>query len=127
MTKRTLYIGIASKGFIHERMLAIAKGQQKQRPNDPRIWFTSFEALARVFSKANIMLIEILREKDLDSITDLARAVGKEKTNVLRSLKILAEFEIIEFKQGEGGRKAPRLKYDDFHTLLYPRRARTVH
>jgi predicted transcriptional regulator len=127
MTKRTLYIGIASKDFIHKRMLAVAKGDQKQRPNDPRIWFTSFEALARVFSKANIMLIEILREKDLASITDLARAVGKEKTNVLRSLKILEEFEIIEFREGEGGRKAPRLKYDNFQTLLYPRRARTVH
>ncbi len=126
MTKRTLYIGIASKDFIHKRMLAIAKGEQKQQPSDPRIWFTSFEALARVFSKANIMLIEVLREKNLDSITDLAREVGKEKTNVLRSLRILEEFEIVEFKEGEGGKKAPRLKYDDFQTLLYPRRARSV-
>jgi predicted transcriptional regulator len=127
MSKRTLYIGIATKDFIHKRMLAVAKGEHKQRPNDPRIWFTSFEALARVFSKFNVMLIEILREKDMASITDLAREVGKEKTNVLRSLKILREFEIIEFEEGESGRKAPRLKYDDFQTLLYPRRGRTVH
>jgi predicted transcriptional regulator len=127
MNRRTLYIGIASKGYIHKRMLAIAKGEQKQHPNDPCIWFTSFEALARVFSKANIMLIEILREKDPASITELAKAAGKEKTNVLRSLKILEEFEIIEFEEGEGGRKAPRLKYDDFQTRLYPRRGRTVH
>jgi predicted transcriptional regulator len=105
-------------------MLAIAKGEVKQLPNDPRVWFTSFEALARVFSRQNMMLIEILREKDLESVTELAKEVGREKTNVLRSLKILEEFEIIEFQEGEGGRRAPRLKYDDFEPRLYPRRGR---
>lgn len=125
MSKRILHIGVASKDFIHNRMKAIAKGDQKQKPGDPRVWFTSFEALARVFSRQNMMLIEILREKDLDSVTELAQAVGKEKTNVLRSLRILEEFEIIEFEGGPGGRKAPRLKYDDFH-FVYPRRG-TIH
>ncbi len=121
MTKRILYIGIASKEYIHKRMLAIAKGEMKQLPNDPRVWFTSWEALARVFSKQNMMLIEILREKDLESITALAQEVGRENTNVARSLKILEEFEIIEYEEGEGGRRAPRLRYDDFQPRLYPR------
>jgi predicted transcriptional regulator len=121
VTRRILHIGIASKEYIHKRMLAIAKGKTKQQPNDPRVWFTSYEALARVFSRQNMMLIEILREKDLESVTELARAVGKQKTNVLRSLKLLANFEVIEFEQGEGGRRAPRLKYDDFQTRLYRR------
>lgn len=126
MTKRILHIGIASREYIHKRMLEIAKGKRKQLPNDPRVWFTSFEALARVFSRQNMMLIEMLRQKDPDSVTELAREVGREKTNVLRSLKRLADFEIIEFEEGEGGRRAPRLKYDDFQPLLYPR-SRTVH
>ncbi|KAB2912776.1 MAG: transcriptional regulator [Hyphomicrobiaceae bacterium] len=108
-------------------MLAIAKGEKKQLPNDPRVWFTSFEALARVFSRQNMMLIEILRQKDLESVTELANAVGRQKTNVLRSLKVLEEFEIIEFEEGEGGRRAPRLKYDDFdfRALLNSRDRRT--
>ncbi len=102
-------------------MLAIARGDLKPSATDPRVWFTSYEALARVFSKTNIMLIEILRDKDLNSVTELAKAVGKEKTNVLRSLKILQDFEIVAFEEGDGGRKAPRLKYDDFHTRMYSR------
>jgi predicted transcriptional regulator len=121
VTKRILRIGIASRDYIRGRMLAIAKGDLKPAATDPRVWFTSYEALARVFSKANIMLIEILREKSLGSVTELAKAVGKEKTNVLRSLRTLQEFEIVEFEEGEGGRKAPRLKYDDFQTRLYSR------
>ena len=126
MTKRILRIGIASKDYIHKRMLATAKGQVKLEPGDPRVWFTSFEALARVFSRQNLMLIEILREKDVASVTELAKEIGREKTNVLRSLKILEGFEIIEYEEGEGGRKAPRLKYDDFQSVLYPR-GKSVH
>lgn len=39
---------------------------------------------------------------------------GRTKTNVLRSLKTLKQFDIVDFEEGEGGRKAPRLNYDDF-------------
>src|SRR5262245_34862372 len=103
-------------------MIEIAKGNVKS-PTEPRVRFTSYEALARVFTRQNIMLIEILREFEPESVTELANKVGREKTNVLRSLKTLAEFDIVEFEEGEGGRKAPRLKYDDFQSTLYPRRA----
>lgn len=126
MTRRILHIGIASKEYIHRRMLAIARGKVRQLPNDPRVWFTSWEALARVFSKQNMMLIEILREKTPESITALASEMGREKTNVARSLRVLEQFEIIEYEEGEGGRRAPRLKYDDFQPRLYPR-SRAVH
>ena len=57
----------------------------------------------------------------MQSITALAQEVGHEKTNVARSLKVLEEFEIIEYEEGEGGRRAPRLKYDDFQPRLYSR------
>ena len=59
VSKRIMHIGIASRKYIHERMLAIAKGEHKPLPSEPRVWFTSFEALARVFSRQNLMLIEI--------------------------------------------------------------------
>lgn len=114
MSKRILHIGIAPRARIHKRMLDVAKGTQKQRPGDPRVWFTSWEALARVLSKKNMLLIEMIRDTEPESVTELAQKVGRTKTNVLRSLKILKEFEIVDFEEGEGGRKAPRLNYDDF-------------
>ena len=117
MTKRILHIGIASPEFVHKRMLEIAKG--KKAPNEPLVWFTSYEALARVLSRQNMLLIEILREFEPESVTELASKVGREMTNVLRSLKTLEEFDIVEFEGGDGGRKAPRLKYDAFHSTHY--------
>ena len=51
MSKRILHIGIAPQERIHKRMLEIAKGVRRQQPDEPRVWFTSYEALARVLSK----------------------------------------------------------------------------
>jgi predicted transcriptional regulator len=114
MSKRILRIGIAPKEQIHQRMLEIAKGVRRQRPDEPKVWFTSPEALARVFSTKNMMLIEIIRHASPESVSELARRVGREKTNVLRSLKTLKDFDIVYFETREGNRKAPRLNYDDY-------------
>jgi predicted transcriptional regulator len=114
VSKRILHIGIAPRERIHRRMLDIARGARRQQPGEPRVWFTSWEALARVLSRKNMLLIEMIREAEPESVAELARKVGRSKTNVLRSLKVLKEFEIVDFEEGEGGRKAPRLNYDDF-------------
>jgi predicted transcriptional regulator len=114
VSKRILHIGIAPKDRIHQRMLEIARGARRQQPGEPRMWFTSWEALARVLSKKNMLLIEMIRDAEPQSVTELAKKVGRSKTNVLRSLKVLRELEIVDFEEGEGGRKAPRLNYDDF-------------
>jgi len=113
-SKRILHIGIAPREYIHRRMLDIAKGAVRRPPNEPRVWFTSAEALARVLSKKNMLLIEMIRHCEPASVTELARMVGRNKTNVLRSLKTLKDFEIVDFDDGEGGRRTPRLNYDDF-------------
>ena len=113
MTKRILRIGIASKGAIHKRLLDIARGDRKLRPDEPKVWFTSMEAMARVFSKQNILLMEIIRDCSPESVTELADRVGRNKANVLRSLKALKQYEVVDFEEGKGGRRAPRLKYDD--------------
>ena len=119
-----MHIGIAPREYVHRRMLDIAKGARRRGPDEPRVWFTSAEALARVLSKKNMLLIEAIRSTGPASVTELAERVSRTKTNVLRSLKTLEQFGIVAFEAGEGGRKAPRLNYDDFRvdgTLGNPR------
>ena len=68
----------------------------------------------KILSKKNMVLIEAIRREKPASVTELAQRVGRRKTNVLRSLRTLQQFEIVGFEDGEGGRKAPRINYDDF-------------
>ncbi len=50
--KRTT-IGIASQQAIRARALAVARGDHRPRPDEPKIWFTSMRSLAEVLSDDN--------------------------------------------------------------------------
>ena len=47
---KTVVIGILPQERIRERMLAIAKGEYKPKPGEPKIWFTSMKSVAEVLS-----------------------------------------------------------------------------
>lgn len=55
MTKRkaekVLRIGIASRAEMRARTLAVARGELKPAPSDPKVWFSSLESLARALAE----------------------------------------------------------------------------
>lgn len=58
---KMIKVGIASQEEIRERMLAIAKGEFKPKPSDPRIWFTSMRSLSQAVSDENRALLDVIR------------------------------------------------------------------
>jgi predicted transcriptional regulator len=58
---KMIKVGIASQEEIRERMLAIAKGEFKPKPSDPRIWFTSMRSLAQAVSDESRALLDVIR------------------------------------------------------------------
>ena len=58
---KMIKVGIASQEEIRERILAIAKGEFKPKPSDPRIWFTSMRSLSQVLSDENRALLDVIR------------------------------------------------------------------
>ena len=58
---KIIKVGIASQEEIRERMLAIAKGEFKPKPSDPRIWFTSMRSLSQAVSDENRALLDVIR------------------------------------------------------------------
>jgi predicted transcriptional regulator len=57
---KIIKVGIAPQEKIRERMLAIAKGEFKPKPSDPRIWFTSMRSLSQVLSDENHALLDVI-------------------------------------------------------------------
>jgi predicted transcriptional regulator len=108
----TLRIGIASREFIKRRSIEIASGKRQRNPNEPKIWFTSLDAVGRVLSEKNMLLLEIIRNSQPSSLTELAQTVGSAKSNMSRTLNKLEEFGLIKFESQAGGRVAPRVVYD---------------
>ena len=64
-------VGVASHDQLRERALQIARGERRRRPDEPKIWFTSLESLAKVLSEPNRRLLRIIDERRPSSLVEL--------------------------------------------------------
>jgi len=95
---KAILIGIMPQEKIRERMLAIARGECKPSPRDPKIWFTSMKSLAEVLSDENRVLLKVIAETKPQSITQLASMTGRKTSNLSRTLKTMSNYGIVDLK-----------------------------
>ncbi len=93
---KPIVIGIMPQDNIRERVLAIARGDHKPKPGEPKIWFTSMKSLAEILSDDNRALIRVIAKTRPDSISALAMATGRKPGNLSRTLKTMSRYGIIE-------------------------------
>ena len=72
MAKRSiLRVGIAPYEEVKKRVLAIARGESRPTKNEPKVWFSSIESLAQVLSSKNKLLLEIIAQSKLNSVSEV--------------------------------------------------------
>jgi predicted transcriptional regulator len=116
MTMKPIVIGIMPQDKIRERALAIARGEHKPKPGEPRIWFTSMKSLAEVLSDDNRALIRVIAETRPGSISELAEATGRKPSNLSRTLKTMSRYGIVEL-QREKNHVRPVAKATEFRIV----------
>ncbi len=109
---KTLRVGIASYSEMKAMTLAIARGQRKLAPSDPRVWFPSTESFARVLSAGNRDLLRLIAEKAPGSLEELSKLTGRKKPNLSRTLKTMANYGLVRLERGFRGRIAPTVVHD---------------
>ena len=113
MTKHRVKIGILSRKAYARRTIAIARGQYKPRPDEPKIWFESLRSLAEVLSSENQELLRLIVEKHPRSLGELEALSGRKKSNLSRTLKMLADHGIVALER-QDRRLVPRVTVTDF-------------
>jgi predicted transcriptional regulator len=113
---KAIVIGILPQDRIRERMLAIARGQYKPRPGEPRIWFTSMRSLAEVLSDENRALLRVIRDAKPASISSLADMTGRSPGNLSRTLKTMANYGFVEMRR-ENRQVRPIAKASEFKIM----------
>jgi len=108
----TLKVGIADYETMKARTMRIARGEERQGPDDPKVWFTSTESFAQVLSAGNRELLRTIAERAPGSLDELAQMTGRAKSNLSRTLKKMADYGLIEMQPGEGRRLKPKVVYD---------------
>ena len=85
----TLRVGIATLDEYKNRTLAIARGDLKPGPLEPKIWFSSIESFAKVLSERNRDLLRVIAESRPASLQELAEKTGRAKSNLSRTLRTM--------------------------------------
>ena len=110
MTK-TLRVGIAPPSYVRERMIKIASGE-KPSPNEPKVWVSSLDALFKVLTEKNMLLLEIIRRARPVSLKELAELSGRHVSNLSRTLRTMEGYGLVHLERGERGRITPRVMHD---------------
>lgn len=109
----TLRIGIASYEEMKARTLAIAHGRLKPGRQEPKVWFTSIESVAKVLSERNRALLDLIARRHPQSMTELAELSGRAVSNLSRTLKTMEGYGLVRMQKGEDGKVVPRVLYQD--------------
>jgi predicted transcriptional regulator len=89
--------------------MAVARGEQRIAPEEPKVWFTSTESFAKVLSAGNRDPLRVIVEAAPGSLDELARITGKAKSNL--TLKTMAGYGPVRLERGErdGSRRGWRM------------------
>ena len=98
---KVIKIGIASQQKIRQRVLAIAKGEITPKLSDPKVWFTSMRSLAEVFSDENRAMLDVIRQSNPSSISELAQMTGRKQSNLSRTLKTMSRYGLVRMEKNE--------------------------
>lgn len=120
---RVLRIGIASRDYVKQRTMDVVRGKPFG-PNEPRHWVSSLESLAKVLTDRNMLLLEMIRNTQPQSMAELAKLSGRAKSNLSRTLHTMESLGLIELAVVTGGKKVPTVIYDrlTFDFSLLPKR-----
>ncbi len=113
---KTLVIGIMPQDQIRARALAIAKGEYKPKPGEPKIWFTSMRSVAEVLSDSNRALLKAIHDTAPNSVAELAHATGRQPANVSRTLKTMARYGLVDLHK-ERQQVRPVVKATEFRIV----------
>jgi predicted transcriptional regulator len=112
MTATTkLKVGIATLEEYKARTIAIAKGEIKPSPDEPKVWFQSLDTLAKVLSKSNRELLAVIAETNPASLDELSAKTGRAVPNLSRTLRTMETYGLVHFEQGPHRKLAPRVDY----------------
>ena len=111
-------IGIMSEQLDRTRVLAIAQGKYKPAEDEPKIWYTSLNAISQVLNPENIALLRLIDAERPESLTALAQLSGRKISNLSNTLKSLCEKGFARLEKGEDRYMKPVALFTEFEIVI---------
>ena len=113
-----LKLGIACYEDMKQRTLAIARGELKPGRDEPKIWFTSTESMARILSEKNRALLAEIADHPPESLTELAKRTGRAKSNLSRTLRTMERYGLVTLREGARRQLLPSVAYQEISVSM---------
>lgn len=110
-------IGIMSEELIRIRLLAIAQGKYQPKKNEPKMWFTSINAISQLLRPENLELLRLIQSQKPESLTQLAELTGRAKSNLSNTLKNLSDKGFVRLEPSCSNSLKPVAIYTDFEIV----------
>lgn len=115
---KTLKVGIASYEDMKARTLAIARGELRPAPDDPKVWFMSPESFAKLLSNRNRALLAQIAQTHPESLHELAATTGRTPGNLSRTLRTMERYGLVRLHRGERGKVRPEVAYGEVQLAM---------
>ena len=96
MPLKILNVGIMSRESFKERTIAIARGEYRTKPDEPKVWFESLRSFAEVLNEENQALLRLILERQPQSLKELEAATGRRSSNLSRTLRTMEQYGLVE-------------------------------
>ncbi|NNM73436.1 helix-turn-helix domain-containing protein [Enterovirga aerilata] len=100
-------------------MRAVARGERRAPPGANVASFNSLEALARILTPENRVLMRVIRDERPQSIAELARKVDRAESNLSRTLEKLASAGLLVLKRVDN-RRVPEVVVRELQVTIDP-------
>lgn len=110
-------IGVIPESVLRKRITAIAAGKYKPQEGEPKVWFSSLNALGQVLSNENIALLRLMDEQKPQTITELAEMSGRQVSNLSSTLKTLCSHGFVSLEK-TGRTVKPKAIFTDFIIII---------
>lgn len=98
-----VHVGLSNLDAMRERTLAIARGDRRRVADEPKVWFTSIEALAKIFSEKNMLMLEMIRNSEALTLRALAERLNRSESELAYDLHILEGIGLVGIEEDEAG------------------------
>lgn len=110
-------IGVMPEELIRSRLLAMAQGAYVPAENEPKVWYTSLNAISQLLCPDNIQLLRLIDAEKPESLTELAELTGRAKSNLSTTLKALRDKGFLRLEKQKGKTIKPVALFTDFEIV----------
>lgn len=106
---------------LQAKHIRVEVGKIPEKKEKGTIYFSSYEEMSKVLTQQRIAMLETIREKNPESIYQLAQMLNRDQGNVTKDVQILEQYGFIKItktKDGNRVKSEPKAEAEEIEMII---------